>query len=50
MIAGQRMTRAQYIAMWMIGALSLVAYLQSREVALAMQRSGAVRLPQKFPA
>jgi len=44
------MTRVQYIAMCMIGGLALVAYLQSREVALAMQRSGALKLPRYFPA
>lgn len=30
------MTRAQIIALWMIGALAVVAYLQSYEVARAL--------------
>lgn len=38
------MTRAQYIALWMVGALAVVAYLQSYEVARAL-RGGTVRRP-----
>jgi len=38
------MTRAQYIALWAIGALALVAYLQSYQLARTM-RGGAVTIP-----
>lgn len=44
------MTRWQYITMCLIGGIAIVAYLQSREVALAMQRSGIVNLPKDFTA
>ena len=44
------MTRIQYVTMCLIGGLALVAYLQSYEVAKAMQRSGAVVKPFEFTA
>ena len=34
------MTRAQYIAMCLIGGLALVAYLQSYQIARALKISG----------
>jgi len=42
------LTRGQYIAMCMIGALALVAYLQSYEIARALKNSGALVYPQEF--
>lgn len=40
----------QYITMCIIGGIAIVAYLQSYQVAQAMQRSGAVKLPWEFNA
>lgn len=44
------MTRAQYVMMCIIGGIAIAAFLQSYEVAKAMQRSGAVKLPWEWNA
>jgi len=36
------MTRAQYVALCLIGALAAVAFLQSNEVARAMRAAGVM--------
>lgn len=42
------MTRAQYIAMCLIGGVALAAFLQSYEVARALRRSGMVNLQKEY--
>lgn len=39
------MTRGQYIAMCMIGAVAIIAYLQSYQVARAMRLTPAGKQP-----
>ena len=44
------MSRGQYIAMCIIGAVALVAFLQSYELARKMRVSGIVRQPGSLSA
>lgn len=37
------MSRAQYMALWAIGAVAVIAYLQSYQVARQLRASGIVR-------
>ena len=44
------MTRGQYLAMCLIGAVAVVAYLQSLRVAAALSGAGVVIKPPSWTA
>lgn len=44
------MTRGQYLAMCLIGAVAVVAYLQSYRLAAALTGAGVIRKPQSWTA